>query len=224
MRAHLRGASLLELIVSMAIFGLIMSMVFLLFGIGSRGFRTVEGQQGVHNQLAAIRASLQQDLQQTHFYGIFSSEYARNLHGISHPRHIFSTVAVSDWNASGAVNDYGLPLWDRWVVYRVTNTDSGELVRQLVKPRSGKGRLLLRPADRLEEMASLDQVVTPWGGDVSPNILARGVRALRLERHDAQRAVTVEVTLEQKADYESAKPEVVTASFYIKPHNTVPVD
>lgn len=227
MRAANRGVTLVELIVSMLVFGLLLSMVFLLFGVSSRGFRTVENRQGAQNQLSAIRASLQQDLQVTHFYGIFRrQEVTRRIGNVNYPREAFSAVALSDWNSPGSTNDYGLPNWDRWAVYRVTNEDRGQLVRHLVRPANGeRGRALLREADRLADLALSTEVMnSTWARVSSPAVLARGVRSLALDKHDRERAVSIEVTIEQKTDWENPKPDVITASFYIKPHNTVPVD
>ncbi len=211
----------------MLIFGLLLSMVFLLFGISSRGFRTIENRQGGQNQLAAIRASLQQDLQVTHFYGIFCREEGtRRIRGIDYLRHAFSAVAVSDWNSPTSVNNYGLPLWNRWTVYRVTNEDEGQLVRHLVRPANGdQGRALLREADRLDDLALSAEVInSSWARVSRPAVLARGVRSFELVRDDTERAVSIKITLEHKTDAHNPKPDVVTASFYIKPHNTVPVD
>lgn len=227
MRGLPRGATLVELIVSMLVFGLLMSMIFLLFGVGSRGFRTVEARQGAQNQLASLRASLQNDLQVSHFYGIFCREEGtRRIHGVDYPRHAFSAVALSDWNTPGSINAYGLPNWDRWSLYRVTNVDQGELVRHLVRPANGdRGRKLLREADRIDDLALSTEVMNPtWARVSRPSVLARGVRSLELVRHDRERTVSVKMTVEQVTDPKNPKPDVVTASFYIKPHNTVPVD
>lgn len=227
MRRPSQGGTLSELLVSMLVFGLLMSVIFLLFGVGSRGFRTVEARQGAQNQLASLRASLHNDLQVSHFYGIFSrDEGTRRRNGIDYPRHAFSAVALSDWNSPASVNAYGLPNWDCWSLYRVTNVDQGELVRHSVRPANGdRGRRLLREADRIDDLALSSEVMNPsWGRVSRPSVLARGVRSLELSRHDRERAVSIKVTVEQVTDPKNPKPDVVTASFYIKPHNTVPVD
>ena len=213
--------------VAMVIFGLTLGSVFLLFGIGHRGFRTVESRQSGQNQLAAVRAAIQQDFQVTHFYGIAHRVGpSRRLEGAEVPRHVISAVALTDWERSDSVNSYGLPNWDRWAVYRVTNEDRGVLVRHLVEPRNGaKGRSLLREAEGLAELSLSAEIRNPtWGRVVSASVLARDVKALEMRRHDRERAVSLTLTLEQPKDPKNPRSEVFSATFYVKPHNTVPVD
>jgi type II secretory pathway pseudopilin PulG len=219
-----RGATLIELLISMSMFLLILATVFLLFGIASRGFRTVESRQLAQNQLAAIRASLQTDLQVSHFYGVrVDTSTSFLLKGVEQPRHALSAVALEDWDNR---DTYGVPIWDRWVAYRVSNEEKGQLLRHVVLPPAGQtGRALLRPADGLAMLAA---TVAPynsaWANISPPLVLARGLRSLQAKLDNEQRAVELSVTIEQKAEGQSAKSDVLTATFYIKPHNTVPTD
>ena len=222
-----QGFTLPELMVSMLTFSLITGMVFLLFGISSRGFRTVEARQSAQNQLAAVRAALQRDLQVTHFYGIFQRlGPTRRIDGVEYPRHGFSAVALEDWDRPESVNAYGVAAWDRWATYRVTNEDRGQLLRHLIQPRTGgRGRSLLREADGLSALVLSSEVMnSTWSRVSPPSVLARGVRSLEIRKHDTQRAVSIDLTIEQPTDPKNPRPDVLTASFYIKPHNTVPVD
>lgn len=222
-----RGFTLPELMVSMLTFGMVTGMVFLLFGISSRGFRTIEARQSAQNQLAAVRAALQRDIQVTHFYGIFHrSGPTRRVDGKEYRRDGFSAVALEDWDSPTSVNAYGVAAWDRWAVYRVTNEDRGQLLRHLASPRTGaRGRSLLREADGLANyLLSAEVMNASWSRISPPSVLARGVRAFEIRKHDRQRAVSVDLTIEQATDPKNPRPDVLTASFYIKPHNTVPVD
>lgn len=157
------GTTLIELLISMGILLLVLGAVFLLFAIGSRGFRTVEARQGAQNQLAAVRAALQRDLQLSHFYGMGLAENTSfTVGGESRPRHALSAVQLGDWEAPASRDMFGIPNWDRWVVFRVTNEAQGQLVRHLIEPAGGqRGRALLRPADGLAQLAGAVAVHPP---------------------------------------------------------------
>lgn len=219
--------SLIELLISMGMFTMLLGTVFLLFGVGSRTFLSLETRQTAQNQLAAIRASYQRDLQVTHFYGIhLDTANSVTLQGVVYPRHALSAVSLSDPARTDAYDMYGVPQWDQWVVYRVVGQEMGQLLRHTVAPAAGqRGRQLLRSADGL---ANLALAVTPynsaWGRVSPPQILARDVRSLKAKLDPQQRAVEVQVTIEKKVDYKNPKPDVLTATFYVKPHNTVPTD
>jgi type II secretory pathway pseudopilin PulG len=223
-RRRTLGLSLIELLISMTMFGLLLGAVFLLFDVGSRGFRTVESRQGAQNQLAAVRAAVQTDLQVSHFYGIhLDTSNSLFIEGEEEPRHALSAVGLSDWSQR---DQFGVPNWDQWVVYRVTHEPEGQLVRHLVSPRGGeRGRQLLKPVSNLNQRA---RTVAPyevaWGDPVLPNVLARGVRSLQARLDQEQRAVELALTIVQKTDERDPKPDVITATFYVKPHNTVPTD
>lgn len=224
---HRRGNTLAEVIVSMFVFVLILGLVFLLFGIGSRGFRTMETRQTAQNQLAAVRASLQRDLQVSHFYGVHLDDGGSfTVDGVSHPRHALSAVGLSDWDDPSKVDEVGVPIWDQWVVYRATNKEKAEFMRHVVLPEAGQtGRRLLRSADRLSDLVATVVTHDPsWDRVSSSQILARGVRGVKAALDGSERAVQIEVTLEQQTDPKNPKPDVITAVFYIKPHNTVPTD
>lgn len=208
----------------MGMFLLLLGTVFMLFAIGSRGFRTVEARQGAQNQLAAVRASFQGDLQVSHFYGIhLDSSNTIPVAGTEQPRDAISAVALSDWESRDA---FGVPDWDQWVLYRVTYEEQGQLLRHVVAPEPGQhGRALLRAADGLPALARSVAPYNPaWDKVSPPQVLARGVRSLSAHLDQQQRAIEIAVTVEQKTAVENAKPDVVTATFYIKPHNTVPTD
>lgn len=218
------GVTLIELLISMGMFVLLLGTVFLLFGIGSRGFRTVEARQGAQNQLAAVRSSLQNDLQVSHFYGIhLDTTNTIPIAGVEQPRDAISAVTLSDWDHR---DQFGVPDWDQWVLYRVTYEEQGQLLRHVVLPEPGQhGRALLRPAGGLADVARTVAPYNPaWDRVSPPQVLARGVRSFAARLDQQQRAVEIAVTIEQKTAPENPKPDVVTATFYIKPHNTVPTD
>ena len=122
-------------------------------------------------------------------------------------------------------DSYGVPNWDQWVVYRVTREEKGQLLRHAVQPAGGSGRQLLRKADGLDQMAGTVALHDlSWARVSAPQILARGVRSLEISLDQQLRGVNFAITLEQPTSPENPKNDVVTATFFIKPHNTVPAE
>lgn len=221
------GSTLVELLITTLMMAFVFASVFLLFGIGSRGFHTVSNRQDTHNQLGAVRASLQSDLQLTHFYGIGVEEnFGRVIEGESVERDTLSAVALEDWEDSASFNPYGLPQWQHWVVYRVTQEDAGTLLRHLAQPPAGQsGRALLRAPANLPLWANSASVSEPsWANLSAPRLLAERVRAFDARLHDENRAVEIQLTLRSLPLPNQGRGELVTANFFIQPHNTVPVD
>lgn len=220
------GATLIELLIASGMFLLLLGTIFLLFGLGSRGLQTMEARQTGQNQLAAIRASFQNDLQLSHFYGLdMNGSNSVTIGGKSYRRDAFSAVTRSDWNSPDAQDAFGLPNWDQWVVYRSTLQEKGELLRHVVKPEGENGRRLLRAADQLAMLASASTPYnSAWARVSPPQVLARDIRSLKVHLDDIHRAVEIEVAIEKKVDLKNPKPDVLTTKFYVKPHNTVPTD
>lgn len=211
----------------MLLFSLILASIFMLFSIGSRGFRTVTKRQDTHNQLAAIRASVQTDFSVSHFYGISVNElFPRIVNGENRARDSIAVVALEDWNDSASFDDFGVPQWDHWAVYRVTQEDLGVLVRHQATPGAGQvGRDLLRPPDNLPLWTNSSQLTNPaWNDLMQPRRLAQRVRSLDVNLDQEAHAVEIEISLEGSPDKQSGHSEVVSAVFYIKPLNTVPTD
>lgn len=230
---RIAGSTLAELLVSMGIFGTLLTAVFILFAIGSRGFYRVESQQGVQNQLAAIRASLSTDLELTHYYGIGVRENQTVIDGTSQHRDAFSAVALSDWSNFNSSSDYkmdegfGMPKWDRWVLYRIASESEGTLVRHILKPSDTlPGRAMLKDADRLTTLADKDEVYSAsWGGGIeNTQVLARSVRSMQVELDLVPRTINITISLVQKADKNNPKSNLVKASFLVQPKNSVPTD
>jgi hypothetical protein len=95
-----------------------------------------------------------------------------------------------------------------------------------VQPADGAtGPRLLRAAEHLGELArAVDTYNATMAGISLPRVLARGVRSLTAHLDQQQRAVELSITIEQQTDAHNPKPDVITSTFYVKPHNTVPVD
>lgn len=212
----------------MGLFSLVMTTVFMLFELGRRGLASVEVRQGGSNQLAAIRAAFEADLVPTHFYGItVDSTVTVSVHGVAQPRDAMSLVSLSNWDKSGAVSLAGLPRWDRWIVFRVTRQEKGELLRHAVIPKdSQSGRLLLRKADPLSDLAqSPEAFLVGWSGQtMPPQVLARDVRSMKVSLHEDLRAVEVAVTIETQVTPQHPKADVITSTCFVRPKNTVPTD
>lgn len=216
-----------ELLITTVILAFIFASIFLLFGVGSRGFHTVTNRQDTHNQLGAVRASLQADLQVTHYYGIGLVEtFSRVVAGETLERDALSAVALEDWQSNTAADLYGVPQWQHWVVYRVTQEDSGRLLRHICQPPTGlSGRELLQAPANLALWANSSSLSEPsWANLSPPRVLAERVKSFDVKLQDETRALEIQLALQSRPPLDKGRGELVTANFYIQPHNTVPID
>lgn len=224
-----RGSSLAEFTIATFVFSLLLTTVFLLFGTGSRGFQSINERQDAQSQLSAVRAALQTDLQVTHFYGIFSREANSITVGeetIS--RDGLSCVALDSWAIGSNFGDAGTPLWNRWVVYRVTQEENGQLMRHVIEAGPGETGLAL-----LKEPALLFTMVN----DANPSRvgwrdvglsgtqgIAQNIKDFKVTLDQKARAVDIKIQIRKESSKPNAKPEQVGANFFIQPHNTGPID
>jgi hypothetical protein len=230
------GSTLAEIAVTTLVLTLLMGTVFTMFQIGYRGFRTVTHRQNTHTQLAAVRASLQQDLQMSNFYGLAKVQSDPvTIQKDEVTRSALSAVALSDWSDESSfrnLNEFagtsavlGAPKWDRWVVYRVTHNPQGELMRHVLDPPSDqRGTQLLRAPDQLPSMVNDSNPTRVSWPLANTQRLARQVRDFDVALDHQTRSVSISLTIQSTKAGLKGRPETVQANFYIKPHNTGAVD
>lgn len=126
------GFSLTELIVTMGILGVLMTLAFGAFAFTTRVFADTNTRQSTETEMRNIKVLLERDLELTNFWQV--NTQARTLpHGT---RDGLAFVSLSDWTASGNfLAATGRPAWDRYVVwYSTQDNPSGSLYRQLLAP------------------------------------------------------------------------------------------
>jgi type II secretory pathway pseudopilin PulG len=136
--------SLIETIVSMSILAFIMGAIFLAFTQSSRSFRHALLRQGLQGDALKMESLFGRDVRMTNFFSVnLVSRDFTTSDGRMVRRDGLSFADLDDWvpNANfDAVT--GLPLWNRYIVYYVTNdVDEGRLIRQVVDPGGPTGGL-----------------------------------------------------------------------------------
>ena len=195
--------------------------------MGSNGFRAISERQDVQSQISAIRASLQSDLQKTHFYGVFERESLPvTIDSVSISRDGLSCVSLDSWQNSSNFSDAGLPQWNQWVVFRVTHEEKGKLIRHVIDPNSGESGLAL-----LKEPLLLATVInesqpsrSAWADVTGTRNIAENIQDFQVKLDADARSVDITVTIKKDSIKSNLKSESVEANFFIQPHNTGPGD
>ena len=224
---NMRGTTLVELTVASFILSLVLITVFLLFGMGSRGFQAINERQDAQSQLSAIRSVIQFDLQQTHFFGVFTREALPVTAGSETIRRDgLSCVTLDSWQSPTNFSVAGLPQWNRWVVYRVTHEESGQLLRHLIMPNTTEtGLALLKEAPLLPAAINdSNPTRTGWSDVMESRNIAQNIRDFRIRLDQDAHSIAIKVVIRKESTNPRSKNEEIAANFYIQPHNTGPGD
>lgn len=124
----MKGHTLIELLVGMAILALLIGVIFLAFDYGTASFRRANDRQGAQGEMARALTAMQADLRRSHYRTIT----ALTLNA-SPRRDALALGSLKDWRDPGSFDGVnGLPKWDRYVLYYATS--QGWLVRALLDP------------------------------------------------------------------------------------------
>ena len=221
-----RASSLLELLVAMGILLLISGVAFLLFGMGTRGFRVLVAQQGLESQLRRFTAVVRRELLVTHYGGVCVHTTPTAIEeGTTFDRHAVCFPGLSDWYASGAYEPTtGLPNWNRYILYYATTESPGRLFRCLIDPGA------VFAAGPLTAFSNNPQLYVPLDpktvpGQVSITTLATDLLEFRVGLNLQETAIQLNLKL---LDNRSNKlsggrnQEIQEVNLRVTPLNTVP--
>lgn len=241
-----RAFSQIELLVCMAIFSLILGVVFALFHYGSRGFHKAQNRAFAHSQILAVKAALAADLQRGHFLGMHSDRVRVSVtdkegEAVVARRDKLSAVTLSTWvtSAPGSMSKDqafgfgGMPLWDSYVLYVAGQEaePATRLMRYVFFEGPGSG--LAADAGTFASPETLfaaltgnpetDQAVT---GMVRKSVLAESLSHFDVTLDPSSQVVTIRLrVLEKQGDIVSEgeqNHQALSAIFSFRPYNTVP--
>lgn len=139
--------SLLEAVLSAALFCVVFFVAFNLFDLGSYNFHVGLLRHGLQSETRTSWTYLERDLRQTVLSGMsLDNGPGRNVTvpiqktSVTVPRQIVSLPSLSNWapNTSTFDPDSGLPKWDRYVVYQATlDVPDGAFYRFELAPAGG---------------------------------------------------------------------------------------
>lgn len=132
-----RGFSLLEMMFSVGLFGLLMVMVFAFFEFGTRSFYLSTMRQGVQSDALRVITGLQKELKRTNRGTVSSADRTNAI--INKDRDAVSVGGLQDWSDRSNGNNFdlnsGLPKWNRYVIYYATvGPEKGTIYRLSVDP------------------------------------------------------------------------------------------
>lgn len=129
------GLGLAEILVALGALGVIFGTVFLLFSYSLHGHRLLDARQGVQGDALKARANLENDFLQSHFDSVGVCRRTLNNQLEGSRRDVVCMLDLSNWNDPSLFDEYGLPLWDRYVVYFATSDqEQGRLIRLELTP------------------------------------------------------------------------------------------
>jgi hypothetical protein len=216
-----RGFSLLEAIVVLGLFGLVVGGVFAFFRMGTRGFYSAISKTGTVGELQRMTRVLRRDIQLSHFYSI-STHFREVTLDDTYRRDALCVAGLSNWKDEESFEvGTGLPKWDRWVVFSVT--DEGNFVRSETErtPWSPGQYYPIEPMEDLPEFLEAGS-----SSRLRVSQLGVGVREFSSELDFEKRLVNVQIVLEGKPGRrmtsEETTRDVLEAQYEIYPLNSYP--
>ncbi|MBN9413992.1 hypothetical protein ABS71_13875 [bacterium SCN 62-11] len=169
-----RAFSLPELVLAMALFGLVSLLIFSMLLSGTRSFNIAMSRSTLQGELNRSLARLQGEVRRSSVSLVGLVQGAdRQLGGQS--RDGICLSALRDWRAPASYDAQGTPLWDEFVLYYATMQTPGRLLRRTFHPA---GAPYVAPMTGLNSTLLLDQ---PGGGETS--VLAQHLEEFKL-RYD----------------------------------------
>lgn len=210
-----RGFTLLEAVISVAILGSLMLVIFAVFSVGVAGFRVGTSRLQLQSDLRRILAPLRKDLENSSFQSMSCT--AQEVPSLTARRDGLCMNALRDpLSDSSYAAGSGLPKWDCFLLYFATqDLPNGRLVR-----------LLLR--DATPSVLSLPRSLS--AADLSlanPDLVEREVRVLsdlildfRVRLDPSNQMIQLGLKLQSKGG--SSRVEILEIETVIDPANTSP--
>ena len=210
------GFTLLELLVSMAVFGGLIITLFSIFDFGANAFREATEKQDSQQAITRAYTSLRGELRQSHFRSISTLERSTSVDGEEFRRDGISIGTLKDWSDSNNYDEInGVPKWNRYVLFY--GTLGGKLVRSTVDPdQTDFSPVPLR--NFTEQFLSEDPTSNP-DSQTSYRFMAEDLLSFECELKPATDTVRIECTLMRKRNNEPGRAQFELEVF---PQNTWP--
>ncbi|MCA9793242.1 MAG: prepilin-type N-terminal cleavage/methylation domain-containing protein [Candidatus Eremiobacteraeota bacterium] len=228
-----RGFSLLEMMFAVALFALLMIMVFAFFQYATRSFQLASVRQGIQSDGLRVMNSLQGDLRRTAESTITleARPATVTVDGATPRRDAISVAGLYNWNDASNTDNFdpgtGQPRWNRYIVYYATrNEEGGHLYKLVLEPAPPPVAPVPLPLTELQDNSKDDPSLNIFqGGNPAFVQLARNVQEFSFENKSG--TIVVHLTLRERR---GARPnsasgsgvevfELVTA---VRPENTYP--
>lgn len=195
---HSRAFTLLELLIGMAVLGLLIITLFQAFDFGAKAFREATTRQDAQGATTRAYTVLRGDLRRSHFRSISTVERATTVEEEEVRRDALSVGSLRDWQDTASYDSLnGVPKWDRYVLFYATM--DGKLVRTTVDLDSPD--FSPTPFYDLDPHRYLqDDPSTNTGYQSGQRVLCENLLEFRCSLQPAHDTVQVQCTLLQKRD------------------------
>ena len=183
----------MELVLAMALFGILNVMIFGLLQSGSRSF-----------SIGMSRSSLQGDLNRSlaRLQGEIRRSSASLLSVVADPSRVVDgcrrdgvcASSLSDWRANSSYSPNLTPLWDEYVVYYATLQQPGQLIRQTYRPA---GSPFTQPMTGFTPATHMTDI--PANHGFSTVVLAHHLEEFRLRYDGGSNILEVQLLLRRRA-------------------------
>jgi len=126
-------------LVACSLFLVVLAIVFLFFGFGTRAFQTASQRQGVQSDALRVLDGLQSDLKRSAGSSVTWVSRQRLVDTQTVKRDAICFAALKDWSSIHDSDNFDLltaqPKWNRyWIYYATVNQEMGQMVRLKVDP------------------------------------------------------------------------------------------
>lgn len=235
-RNERRGMTIVEALTSCFILGLLTTVIFTVFQLGSRNFRTLVVRQGIQSEARRISALMRRDLVVTSFRTASTLDRTSALAAAPlNERDLVSMATLDSWIDSSNYDSTRKPLWNRYTVWYATSSDAekspppgrpelGQLVRKQVIPTSPAPPVIFPMPMQNPSLGSL--TVSPDANTDGFQILTRNLLHFSVTLDPADENVMVHIVLRQpgleSATGQKRETETFECHFDIRPENTWP--
>lgn len=131
-----RGGTIIELLVSVAIFAIALAGVFLLFRKGYQAYHFLERRQSLQVELLRVKSAMQADFELSHLRSVGVQSNVVTYEGEDVHRDDVSCLILSDWTDRNRYHSITrAPLWDQYSAY-VSAGDRTVLTRRVFQSGS----------------------------------------------------------------------------------------
>lgn len=216
-RSRPPGFSMLEMLFALGVFSFFLAGMFAIFSRGYQAFHFLSTRQSLQGELLRLKSVMGDDFAKTHYrsIGTYPQELPLGTGAVS--RDIVCCLTLDDWTLTENFRDpTSIPLWNRYVVYRASLDEQGQLERLVVAPEE-------EVPFRVRPMANLFNLEAPI---TSRRVLSSKVKSFSCRVDGYLQKVVVSLELsdgggQRGLDWQSAKESFKAELSWI-PGNTVP--
>lgn len=231
-----RGMTIIEALTSCFILGLLTTVIFTVFQLGSRNFRTLVVRQGIQSEARRISALMRRDLVVTSYRTTSTLDRTCALSAAPlNERDVISMGGLDSWTDASNYDETRKPLWNRYTVWYATSSDGeespppgrpelGQLVRKQVIPTNPAPPIIFPMPMQNPTLGSL--TASPGANADVFQILTRNLLHFSVTLDPADENVMVHIVLRQpgleSATGQRRETETFECHFDIRPENTWP--